>query len=131
MRKSHLSVHFFAIASMLPLTGCLTDRDLIVSFPVASMTQASVPQGQAVTDGKEGNVKFCQGDKAISTKEVTVGVLDELIARAEHQSKSKFIRDVQLFRSAGSANCFELDFKAGVLGAAKAQPAAGAQGAVN
>ncbi|MEY4064030.1 MAG: hypothetical protein RIR26_238 [Pseudomonadota bacterium] len=131
MKKSRFSVHVFAMAAIIPLTACLSDRDLIVSFPVASMTQASLPQGQAVTEGKEGNVKFCEGDKAISTKEATVGVLDELILRAERQSKSKFIRDVQLFRSAGSANCFELDYKAGVLGAANARPAAGSKSDVN
>jgi hypothetical protein len=104
------------------MIGCVTNRELIVSVPVASMSQTSIPKGKAVTQGKPGTVKFCQGNKAISTKESTVGLLDELIKRGEVQSKSRYLTDVQLFTSTEGSRCFELDFKAGVIVSASAVP---------
>jgi len=96
--------------------GCMTDRALIVSLPVASMTDSSLPKGQGVTQGKAGNARYCIGEKAISTKERTVGLLDELILRGQKATKSKFLTDVQLFQA--DSSCYELDFKAGVIGKA-------------
>jgi len=55
--------------------------------------------------------------------------MDELIVRAERQSKAKYIKDAQFFRSAGSKLCYEMDYKAGVVGAAN-KPA-GAESAVD
>lgn len=106
----------------LTTSACVTDRQLVFSVPVASMSQTSLPKGKGVSQGKAGQVKFCAGDKAVSTKEKTVGILDELIKRGELKSKAQILTDVQLFTSAEGTNCFELDYKAGVIGAAGAQP---------
>lgn len=104
----------------LATSACVTDRQLLISVPVASMSQTSLPKGKGVSQGKPGKARFCEGDKAISTKERTVGVLDELIKRGEMQSKSQFLTDVQLFTAEGGTNCFELEYKAGVVGAPNA-----------
>lgn len=120
--KSILFKCIFASFVGVSFSACVTDRALVVSVPVASMSHTSLPKGKAVSQGAAGNVKFCAGEKALSTKEKTVGLLDELIVRGQRRSKSKFLTDVQLFTSVEGTNCFELDYKKGVVGAVGASP---------
>ncbi|NBO37645.1 hypothetical protein EBU99_03580 [bacterium] len=114
--KSKLMKTLAIVAVPVLFSGCLSDRALILSVPVVSMTDSNVPKGQAVSQGKAGTARYCLSDKAISTKERTVGLIDELVTRGQKASKAKFLTDAQLFHAGGE--CYELDFKAGVIGAA-------------
>ena len=108
------------VAGALCASGCMTDRQLLATFPVVSMTKLSTPAGsRVVAVGNTITESYCVGDKAVSTQELTVGLVDELVTKGQNSTKSEFLTEVNFFRAQG--NCYELEFKAGKQ--KKAKPA--------
>ena len=85
---------FFATFSL----ACTT-RTQLLSTPLVSMTEIGTAPGSKKPIAAEAvSSEYCFGDKALSTKTINIGLLDEVIFRAQQKSKARYITDVQIFR---------------------------------
>lgn len=106
------SRNFFAgaLLSFVCGTGCAT-RTQILSTPLVSMTETGTAPGTKLTPAGKVSSSFCIGDKVMSTNTMNVGLLDEVIFRAQQESKARYITDMQFYikQSFFSNPCYELE----------------------
>ena len=96
---------FIPVACVL-LLGCGGSRQSLVNLPAVSMSTKGMEAGATAEKIGPVSAEFCTGDDAISTTDSNVGLMDEVIARAEQQSGASYIADAQ-FSTKGS--CIYLD----------------------
>jgi hypothetical protein len=95
-----------------PLTSCTT-RSVMLDAPLVSMTDGPKEKG-AYSIGRDVSVRYCMGEDALSTKESPVGMIDEVVFRAQKEADSKYIAQVtiQEVKEFFSNPCYELQGKA-------------------
>jgi len=82
----------------LAFFSCATSRTLILSTPAVSMTDYSFPPGTTFKASGEVESTFCQGDDAITNKgDRNVGLMDEVIYKAQQDSGARYISQAQFF----------------------------------
>ncbi len=81
----------------LLLVGCAS-RYAILTVPAASMTHSSFEAGHTATEIGPVTAKFCQGDTPLSSQDHNVGLIDEVILKAEKQSEASYLKDVTILR---------------------------------
>jgi hypothetical protein len=89
------------IASAL-VSGCAgrCESYLLVQMPAVSMGMRA-SQGQRATAIGPVNVKFCYGEPPLVSQDATVGLMDEVIAKAEKQTGASYIADARFTDSCG------------------------------
>lgn len=85
-----LSMIVFGAVSV---AGCC-ESYLLVQAPAVSMSVRS-SDGRVATPVGPVAVRYCQGDKPIVSKTLTVGMMDEAIAKAEQQFGASYISDAR------------------------------------
>lgn len=93
-------------------TSCVS-RTLMLDAPLVSMTKGPKAKG-GYKIGKEVKAKFCHGDEVTSTEDSVVGMIDEVVFRAQKTANSSYIAEVSIYEvnQAFSAPCYELKGKA-------------------
>jgi hypothetical protein len=86
-------------AVVISAAGCCT-RYALVQVPAVSMTIKSA-EGQRASKIGPVKVKYCTGDKSISSQDSMVGLMDEAITIAEKQTGASFIADAKFFSDCG------------------------------
>lgn len=88
-------------------------RSLMLDAPMVSMTKGPKSKG-AYTIGKDVKARYCSGDKAVSTSESTVGMIDEVVFLAQKQSNAPYLAEVTIYEVTElfSNPCYELTGKA-------------------
>jgi hypothetical protein len=81
---------FLAIA-VVAMTGCATVRQPLLSTPAVSMTQDSVPKDSKTVDLGPVESKYCYGEPALSKKADSIGLMDEVILKAQQDKKASYI----------------------------------------
>ena len=108
------------LLAALAAAGCC-ESYLLVQAPAVSMSirssdgQAAVPLGPVA-------VRYCQGDKPISSQTLMVGMMDEAIAKAQQQTGASYISDA---RFTVECACMVLEGTAMRLGPGAPPPQAG------
>jgi hypothetical protein len=94
------------------MASCVT-RTLMLDAPLVSMTKGPKPKG-GYKVGNDVKANYCSGDKAISTDESVVGMIDEVVYRAQKSSKASYIAEVTIYEvnKLFSNPCYELKGKA-------------------
>lgn len=93
-------------------TSCTT-RTVMLDAPLVSMTKGPKKSGKYKI-GKDVSASYCMGDKAMSTQDSTVGMIDEVVFRAQKSAKANYIAEVtiQQVNKLFSNPCYELQGKA-------------------
>lgn len=81
--------------AILLLTGCVS-RYAILTVPAVSMTNASFEPGATYVDAGPVTAQYCTGDDAISSSDNNIGLIDEVVLKAQKQSGAKYLRDVTI-----------------------------------
>lgn len=114
IRLSMIAVAAVAVA------GCC-ESYLLVQAPAVSMSVRS-SDGRVATPVGPIAVRYCQGDKPIVSQTLTVGMMDEAIAKAEQQTGASYISDA---RFTVECACMVLEGTAMRFGGPGVQPRAG------
>ena len=89
------------------LVGCATPKTLILSTPAVSNTSNAFEPNAKFTDGGEVKSQYCRGDASISPGgDLNVGLMDEVISRAQKDHSAKYIANAQFFTQ---GNCVLLE----------------------
>lgn len=111
MKKTLLALSFLGA---LGFSSCVT-RENYLQMPLMSMSERYVQKSLNESAGVPVDVKYCMGDDLVTlqgkkSRDQNFGIVDELLTRAHEQSKSKFIKNVEISHVYGpfSGNCFEL-----------------------
>ena len=75
---------------LVMIAGCAT-RSPLLSTPAVSMTQDSVPKGSTAKNLGPVTSRYCYGDEATTRKGDTVGLMDEVIMKAQEEKKASYI----------------------------------------
>lgn len=88
-----------AILSMaaLSLGGCAA-RYALLTVPAISMTQPSFEPTHKGAQGSRIEATYCQGEAPISSHDNNVGLIDEVVLKAQKQSGASYLSDVTIFR---------------------------------
>jgi hypothetical protein len=97
MKKSTVLLCIFGALSM----GCSAHYK-ILSVPAMSMTVPSLPAGTAATAAGRVEAQFCTGDDAVVSKDANVGLIDEVVAKAQQKSGAQYLSDVTI---SGDGSC--------------------------
>jgi hypothetical protein len=92
-------------AAGLLLTSCASMQPLM-SAPAVSMSRTSVAPGTKSQEIGPVSARYCRGDDATTGSGSTVGLLDEVIRKAETSSKASYIGQAS-FQYDGT--CIELE----------------------
>ena len=79
------------VLAALPLTACVTMRQPLLSTPAVSMTTDSVKPGHKAVDLGPVTSKYCYGEPATTKKGDSVGLMDEVVMRAQQEKKATYI----------------------------------------
>ncbi len=90
----------------LALTGCATTSPLL-SVPAVSMTNPSFPPDYKPTNLGPVNSKYCYGEEASTKHGDTVGLMDEVTMKAQHEKNATYISDAHY--SYEGASCITLE----------------------
>jgi hypothetical protein len=82
-------------AAVVMLSGCVS-RYAILTVPAVSMTNASFEPGATYEDGGPVTAQYCTGDDSISSSDNNVGLIDEVVLKAQKESGAKYLRDVTI-----------------------------------
>jgi len=80
-------------------SGCSTPRYPILTVPAVSMTRASTDEVSSAKAAGKVEAEFCTGDDPISSKDQNVGLIDEVIMKAQKQSGAEYLTDVVISTS--------------------------------
>lgn len=81
--------------SLLSPLGCATMRQPLLTTPAVSMTDTSTSADRKLVDLGPVESRFCYGDEAISRKGDTVGLMDEVILKAQKEKNASYIKDAK------------------------------------
>ncbi len=84
------------LLSTLFLAACAT-RQPILTTPAVSMTTANIPTDYKGKEIGPVNSRYCYGDEALTRKGDNVGLMDEVIFRAQQDSKATYITNATFF----------------------------------
>ena len=90
---------------MVLTTGCATHYHLF-STGAVSMTHYSSEPGETLEKTGSVNEKFCLGDKAEASQTMDIGLVDEVVTRAQAASHADFIKNVDF---AMEGNCIVIN----------------------
>ncbi len=94
-------------SSLTALLGCATPRTLVLRAPAVSMTEISFDAGAKFSSAGAIKSRFCPGDNASTDDgDLNIGLIDELIAKAQKTSGAKYIANAQFFTQ---GNCMLLE----------------------
>lgn len=86
-----------ALSGLLLISaGCAT-RQPILTTPAVSMTQPSIAPDYKGKDLGPVTSRYCYGDEAQTKKGDSVGLMDEVIYRAQQDSKANYITNATFF----------------------------------
>ncbi|MCM2282929.1 MAG: hypothetical protein NDI61_13900 [Bdellovibrionaceae bacterium] len=85
-----------AILALFAFAGCAT-RYPLLSTPAVSTTEKSFVSGYKAKPVGPVNARYCMGEDSIAGKKSTIGLMDEVIARAQSETKASYISDAQFF----------------------------------
>ena len=85
--------------------GCASQRPLFKS-PMVSTTDGSVEASAHLENLGLVTAQYCPGDQPMDPDNKNIGMLDEVIAKAQSSVKARYIKDAQ-FYTAG--NCVYLE----------------------
>lgn len=92
----------------LLVSGCAT-RYSLLSTPAVSMSDAAFETGYTAKDSGAINTRYCRGDDPVSSSSkdsYQIGLMDEVIAKAQKESGARYIANAQFF-SEGSCVVLE------------------------
>jgi len=75
--------------------GC-SARYTILTVPAVSMTNSSF--ATPGTPGAKVEATYCQGDAPIVSKDLNVGLIDEVVMKAQQKSGATYLSDVVISR---------------------------------
>ena len=103
---------FLFLVGAATSVSCVT-RTLMLDAPLVSATKGPKAKG-GYTIGNEVKANYCMGDQAISTQDSTVGMLDEVVFRAQKSAKTDYIAEATVYevKKFFSNPCYELNGKA-------------------
>lgn len=110
--------------TILLLTGACTStatRSRVLSVPVASMTHSKLPLGYKLRPGKAVIAKFCKGDAPIVETGDIVGMVDQVLYKAQTENQATHLLDVLVMRD---GNCLTAEANAAQAVKFKARSAA-------
>ena len=94
------------VSALLVVTGCATTSPLL-SVPAVSMTNPSFPADYKPTNLGPVTSKYCYGDEASTKHGDTVGLMDEVTMKAQHEKNATYISDAHY--SYEGASCITLE----------------------
>ncbi|MFO1527101.1 MAG: hypothetical protein U1F16_14135 [Turneriella sp.] len=105
MKNMKTLMVIIAAGSALLTVGCLSMKTKVLTAPVVSMKQSDVAKpGQVIGPV---NSKYCAGDETIGDQDSNIGLMDQVILKAEKEHKATYIKDAQFFTDGG--NCMMLE----------------------
>ncbi len=87
---------FTSIFFITTLVAC-TSREPLMSVSMVSMTKYSFSQGNLQEVGLV-ETRFCKGDPAISSTSSNVGMIDEVVLKAQKEKRADYISNVLVSR---------------------------------
>ena len=93
------------VSTLLTLAGCAS-RYALLTVPAVSMTNASFDPGGTYEDGGPVTAQYCTGDDAISSRDNNVGLIDEVVLKAQKGSGAKYLRDVTIM---SDGSCVDIE----------------------
>ena len=96
---------FCALVSPFVFVGCAS-RQALFTMPSVSMTETAPVRSKMGTELGPVSTSFCSGDQATSAKGNSVGLIDEVIAKAQKEKNASFIKNAQFFQN---GSCIELE----------------------
>lgn len=88
------STRFIAVLCVATI-GCAS-RQTILTVPAVSMTHDSTPDGVHSSPAGHVEAEFCEGDDPLVSRDKNVGLIDEVVMKAQKQSGATYISDVTI-----------------------------------
>lgn len=93
---------FICAASLTVSTsiGCTSSatRTRVLSAPLASMTHSKIPVGYRIKTGKAVSATFCHGDKPIVETGSIIGMIDQVLYKAQTENQATHLLDLLIMR---------------------------------
>ena len=101
-------IEFVALILAATFSSCAMQKTLLLSTPAVSMSEASFESGKKYSPAGEIQTRYCKGEDPLSSpkSEQNVGMMDEVVYRAQKESGARYIANAQFFNQ---GNCMLLE----------------------